>query len=183
MRRIGNEGAMSIELHCPQCQKLIRAPDEAGGRRGKCPYCKNSVYIPTPPDEAGEIALAPLDEEEERRAEELRRESLRYAAAVDKAKDSKFLAGQAASSADGPPPAPTGADVVDVAAEAETYILAMRDSKLDAAEAAAARLKQVGARARDYVQGLLLDEMPPQFENVPGPVVQGFLKALLSRLE
>ncbi len=174
---------MSIELHCPQCQKLIRAPDEAGGRRGKCPYCTSSVYIPRPSDEVEEIALAPLDEDEEKRAEEERRDSLRYYAAVDKAKDSKSHAGEAASSADGPASAPTAGEVVDVTVETETYILAMRDSKLEAAEAAAARLKRVGARARDYIQGLLVDEMPPQYENVPAPVVQGFLKALLSRLE
>jgi phage FluMu protein Com len=174
---------MSIELHCPQCQKLIRAPDEAGGRRGKCPYCKNSVYIPTPSDEVEEIALAPLDEDEERRAKEERRDSLRHYAAVDKAKDSKLPAGEAAASADGPPPVSPVGEVVDVAVETETYIFAMRDSKLEAAEAAATRLKRVGPRARDYVQGLLVDEMPPQYENVPAPVVQGFLKALLSRLE
>lgn len=173
---------MSIELHCPQCQKLIRAPDEAGGRRGKCPYCKNSVYIPRPPDETEELALAPLDEEEERQAEEARRESLRYVASVDKAKDSKFLTGDATSAVTGPPPVPSAGERGNLAAEVETFIIAMRDSKLEAAEAAAARLKQFGAQARDYVQGLLVDEIPPQYENVPAPVVQGFLKALLSQL-
>ncbi len=173
---------MSIELHCPQCQKLIRAPDEAGGRRGKCPFCKNNVFIPRPPDETEEIGLAPIDEEEERRAEEARRESLRFVAAVDKAKDSKLLAGEAASSVNGPPPVPTAGGGDNIAAEVETFIIAMRDSKLDAAEAAATRLRSAGARARDYVQGLLVDEIPPEFENVPAPVVQGFLKALLSQL-
>lgn len=173
---------MSIEIHCPQCRKLIRAPDDAGGKRGKCPYCKESIYIPLPRGEAEEIPLAPIDEEEEERAEELRRESIRYIAAVDKATDSRFRGGDAASSASGAPSVPTAGEAVDVGAETEAFIIAMRDSKLDAAEAAAARLKRAGARGRDHVEGLLGDEIPPSFENVPAPVVQGFLKTLLSRL-
>ena len=39
---------MSIEIHCDHCGKLIKAPDDAGGQRGKCPYCHQSVYVPAP---------------------------------------------------------------------------------------------------------------------------------------
>jgi hypothetical protein len=166
---------MSIELHCPQCQKLIRAPDSAGGQHGKCPYCGNKVYIPTPPGEFDEIALAPLEEEDERRERELRRESIRYASAVGHAMD----AGPAGELGSGETPG----EVVDLGGEIEAFILAMRDSKLDEADAATARLRTSGNRACDYVQGLLVDEMPPQFENVPPPVVLGFLKTLLARLK
>ena len=169
---------MSIELHCQQCQKLIRAPDNAGGKRGKCPYCGNNVYIPTPSDGSEEIGIAPIDQEEERRAEELRREAIQYAARVDHATD----AGKADDrSAGAGVPQPPG-EVVDLNAEVETFVVAMRDSKLDEADAAAARLKRTGTRARDHVQGLLMDQMPLQVEGVPDPVVRGFLKALVSRL-
>lgn len=169
---------MSIELHCPQCQKLIRAPENAGGRRGKCPYCGNSVYIPMPPSEEDVIPIAPVDEEEERRTEEERRRSIRYAAMVDHATE-----GGGAGVADAEPTFDDSpGEVVDLAAEVETYVLAMRDSKLDAAEAAVSRMRRVGARARDFVEGLFLDEMPPEYENVPAPVVKGFLKRLLDQL-
>ncbi|MGB2987225.1 MAG: hypothetical protein WBE26_15250, partial [Phycisphaerae bacterium] len=123
---------MSIELHCPQCQKLIRAPDTAGGKHGKCPYCGEKVYIPMPPDESEEIALAPIDEEEERRAEELRREATQYAAAVDKATESDAVADDATASAD---LSQAPGEVVDLGAEVEDFIIAMRDSKLDEADA------------------------------------------------
>jgi hypothetical protein len=165
---------MSIELHCPQCQKLIRAPDNVGGKRGKCPYCGASVYVPTLPDESEEIGLAPVNEQEEHRARKLRREAAQYAAAVDHVTD----AGN-----DGPDVAETPGNVVDVGGDVEIFIIAMRDSKLDEADAATKRLKRSSARARDYIQGLLADEIPPAFENVPQPVVQGFLKALLGRLK
>jgi hypothetical protein len=60
---------MSIDLHCPQCTKLIRAPDNAGGRHGKCPYCEAKVYIPTPPAEDDEIKIAPFDATDAKRDE------------------------------------------------------------------------------------------------------------------
>ena len=78
--------------------------------------------------------------------------------------------------------APLPGEVVDVSAEVEAFILAMRDSKLDEADQTAARLKSAGSGAADYVQGLILDEMPPQVEGVPPPLVKGFLKNLLDRL-
>jgi len=174
---------MSIDLHCPQCAKLIRAPDDAGGRFGKCPYCERKVYIPTPPEQIEDIPLAPVDEEEERRAEELRREAMELAATV--AHDKTTIA-----EGDGPSKASGGAvrrpevpgEVVDIGDEVERFVLAMRDSKLDQAERAVATLKRAGQRAKDHVEGLFLDEMPPQYEKVPPPLAKGFLKTLLGRL-
>jgi len=90
---------MAIELHCPLCNKLIRAPDNAGGKRGKCPYCAGSVYIPMPPDEQSEIPLAPVDETVEKRKERLRKESTAYAAQVDHAQKPKYDTGPPASGA------------------------------------------------------------------------------------
>lgn len=179
---------MPIELHCPQCQKMIRAPDAAGGRHGKCPYCGNSIYVPMPlTDDDDIIAIAPLDEAEERRAEEERREALRFAAIVDKATEGGAAdAGGRSKPAASTRPAPRSADtpgvVVEIKTEVETFVLAMKDSKLDVAENAANRLRKAGDRARDYVQGLLIDEIPPRIGNLPAPLVQGFLKNLLSRL-
>ena len=174
---------MSIELHCPQCEKLIRAPDNAGGKHGKCPYCAAEVYIPTPVDDSDLIALAPVDEEEERRAAKEREEALRYTTAMDKDADLKV-----APDDDGPPrgvgrrPESTPGDVVDIGDHVERFVLAMRDSKLDEADRVARKLKRVGPRARDYVEGVLLDPTPPPIPGVPKPLVQGFLKALLERL-
>lgn len=166
---------MSIELHCPQCQKLIRAPDDAGGKNGKCPYCKAPVYIPLPKsNDDEEIGLAPLDPDEEKRERELRRESIRYVSAVQHATDAGIDTGASSSS--------ESADVVDMSDEVETFVRAMHKSELEQADSAAARLRHAGTRARDYVQGLLMDEIPPEFEGIPQPLVQGFLKALLSRL-
>ncbi|MBI4716319.1 MAG: hypothetical protein HY763_00785 [Planctomycetes bacterium] len=180
---------MPIELHCAKCGKLIRAPESAGGKHGKCPYCMESVYVPMPPEDDGVIPLAPLDEDEERRAAEERREAVRFSAVIDKLTDTPGGAepagrGKAAAAGGAPRRGTEDApgQVIDLAEEVERFVLAMRDSKLDAAEAAAGRLRKTGTRGKDYVEGLMLDEMPPTFANVPPALVQGFLKALVARL-
>lgn len=174
---------MSIELHCPECQKLIRAPDSAGGKRGKCPYCKKTVYIPSPPDDSEEIGLAPLDDEDEKRAAALRKDSIQYAAAVDHATEGGGTAGDASTDVmDGQTPVPE-TEPPDIQADVEAFIRAMRDSELDLADAAAAKLKRAAGAARKHVRALMSEDVPSAVENVPPPVVKGFLKTLLARLK
>lgn len=55
---------MSISITCEKCNKKIKAPDEAGGKYGSCPHCKNKCYIPLPlRDGEEELKLAPLEED------------------------------------------------------------------------------------------------------------------------
>src|ERR1017187_3310117 len=58
---------MSITFRCEHCRKDVQAPDSAVGKRGKCPFCGHSSYIPEPVNEEDVLPLAPVDEEEERR--------------------------------------------------------------------------------------------------------------------
>lgn len=173
---------MSIELHCPKCAKLIRAPDNAGGKRGKCPYCKESIYIPLLPDDGEEIGIAPIDDADKRREKELRRESIGYVAAVGHVKDAPPEGAAARGSRSDAAPSAAPGEVVDMGQEVEAFLSAMRDSKLTEADQAVARLKQTGARAKDHVEGLLLDEMPPSVKGLAPPLVKGLLKTLSERL-
>jgi len=55
---------MPISLSCEKCGKKIKAPDEAGGKFGSCPYCRKKCYIPLPvPDGEAELTLAPLEDD------------------------------------------------------------------------------------------------------------------------
>lgn len=174
---------MSIEFNCPSCEKSIRAPDTAGGKYGKCPFCEVKVYIPSPPSpDEGEIKIAPINEEEEQRERELIRESVRYAAAFDKDPDKLPPEGAERGGAGSRRSEPPPGEVIEVADEVESFVVAMRDSKLQDAERVLARLKRAGSRAKDYVEGLMLDPTPPPIGNVPKPLLMGFLKSLLSRL-
>ena len=61
---------MTIQFHCEHCGKKISAPAKAGGRRGKCPACHNSIYVPEEHHDE-ELKLAPLDENLEKARTEL----------------------------------------------------------------------------------------------------------------
>jgi hypothetical protein len=61
---------MSISFQCEHCRKEIKAPDNAGGQRGKCPYCGGSTYVPAAGDDEQALPLTPVDNEAERRHEE-----------------------------------------------------------------------------------------------------------------
>ena len=161
---------MSIELHCPQCQKLIRAPDDAGGKRGKCPYCKNSMYIPMPVGDDDLIPIAPVDPEEERREAELRRESIKYVSEVAHAAGSVDAGGGSAGGE------------IDVDAELVAYVLAMHQSDLPAAEAAIVRLRRAGSGARGQIKAAIKDPVLIACDDVPAPLIQGFLKKLKAEL-
>ncbi len=175
---------MPIEFRCQACRKQVRAPDKAGGKRGKCPSCHVSVYVPAAPDESGEIGLAPLDEELAARQAKLAEESIEYAAAVDHEFKSKHsIHDNPKSASETPPPPPREEKVVDVRAEVTRFVRAMHQSKLDDVDRIAKKLKRHKPQARDYVQGLMVDQIGAAIDDIPPPLVQGFLKALLARLE
>ena len=89
---------------------------------------------------------------------------------------------------DAPPPpdeAPIaiGADEeTDFDAEVEAYVMAMGESRLDAAEAATERLKDAGPKARKHVREVMRSKTLPPFGSIPPPLVKGFLKTLYDRL-
>jgi len=66
---------MVIKFHCENCGHKVQAPDEHGGKRGKCPFCDQSIYIPSAPQENSEIPLAPLSDEDEQTRESERRDA------------------------------------------------------------------------------------------------------------
>lgn len=65
---------MSIQIHCDYCGKKVEAPDNAGGKWGKCPSCHNKLYIPDLSSDE-EIKLVPIDESEEQRKKQLMEET------------------------------------------------------------------------------------------------------------
>ena len=178
---------MGIEFHCSKCGKLIRARGTAGGKRGKCPYCKQSVYIPTPPEEIEEVPLAPIDEADAARERRLEDEARRLATELGREEGGKY------DTADSPGDAPTGGDIamapprdleLDVPTSVNEYLSAMADSDMDRADTVARHLTTHVAQARKYVQRLVVDELPPaELSHIPAAVYKGFLRELVKRLK
>ncbi len=73
---------MTITIHCENCRREVTAPDAAAGKRGRCPHCGHSNYIPAPVAEDEILDLAPIDEAEERRSKEEARRLLEQEKAI-----------------------------------------------------------------------------------------------------
>ncbi len=174
---------MSIEFHCDHCSKLIRAPREAAGRRGKCPYCQQSVYIPTPTDEIDEIPLAPVDLQdarEQERLDEERRRTDRELLSDRRPPSDKSVPVASAESAM-PSMIPGAED--DVQDRVVDYLLLMRNTQLVEAEEVLADLRRNKAAAIRVIDRLAADAIPPEaLAGVPPRLYLGFLKNLRGEL-
>jgi phage FluMu protein Com len=166
---------VTISFACEHCGKRVEAPDSAGGKRGKCPYCHQSNYIPSPVAEEEVLDLAPVDEQaEQRRREEVRRlmAAERDALLEDKA----------------PPPAPPleqreQVSSADLHHFVVNYCLDMAGSKLERAQTHVKRLRRFGPTAvqavDDFLSGRALE---PALDSVPRRLLEGFLKQLRDQL-
>ena len=165
---------MTLTFKCEHCHKKISAPDSVGGKRGKCPFCKESTYIPMLVSDDEILDLAPLDEKEEQDRQKL----------VDELRqqDRDLIAHTG-----GADPVPlTERD--DLASEdlhhfVINYCIDMAAGNLDRAHRHADELKEfgtLGAEAVKYFQ--IVQGTEPALAKIPPPVVQGFLKDLADRL-
>jgi rRNA maturation protein Nop10 len=47
--RKADEGS-AMTINCPQCHRKLQVPDNAIGRRARCPACRGKFVIPHPQD-------------------------------------------------------------------------------------------------------------------------------------
>ncbi len=162
---------MPVKFHCGKCGKLIKAPDEAGGRRGKCPYCQQSVYIPSPPDQIDVVPLAPDEVEDDQRSRALAEESDQLMADLGREREGV---------PDSAPAAPGGGALHRLIISA---IQALQESELERVDRIIAQLKRQGGQAKARVQAMVLDELPPaELEDCPPALYKGFLRTILDKL-
>jgi phage FluMu protein Com len=166
---------MSITFRCANCQKEVQAPDAAAGKRGKCPYCGHSSYIPSPVNEADLIPMAAVDEEEERRRAQRIKELLQQ--------EHDLIAET------GTQPAAPLEHQEDVAAEdlyhfVVNYCLDLATGKLDRAQTHVTELRKHGFAAQQAVQDFLGGRAEePALDSIPKRVLQGFLTQLRDELK
>jgi hypothetical protein len=170
---------MPIEFHCDHCGKLVRAPDDAGGKHGKCPACRQSVYIPMPDDQVEPLEIAPVDAAEERERDRLLKESQDLQRRLLEERD--IPRGMAAV----PPPSP-GGQVLPPKLDMETLVIeyaeAMAAGDLEQAEQLAADIRVDMNAAEEVMQRVVLDELPPdRLAKIPRPVLVGFFKQLRTK--
>lgn len=168
---------MSITFRCERCHKEVKAPDTASGKRGKCPFCGESTYVPMPVAEEELLPLAPIDEEEER---------LRKMETKTLLQQAKDLMSEKADS-DGATNVPLehreGVSSEDLHHFVINYCIDMADGKLDRAQTYVPQLKKFGSPALeaidDFASGQVLE---PALDRIPPRVLQGFLTDLRDRV-
>ena len=165
---------MGITFRCEFCHKEIQAPDTAGGKRGKCPFCAKSTYIPSPVKEEELLDLAPLDDQEEHRLQEhvqelYRREhdliALGKKGTLEPLEERDNL---------------TSADLHHFAVN---YVLEMARNNLQGADVQVMKLRNFGAlgvqAVDDFIEG---NAHEPAMEALPKRVRASFLAELRAKL-
>jgi len=171
---------MAITFECEHCRKQVEAPDSAAGKRGKCPYCGETSYIPAPLGEDDEIPLAPIDEAEERRRQEEERRLVHEEDPLLEAEGNLGGKGGAYTPLE---------HRKDVSAEdlhhfVVNFCLDMSASKLNRAPRHAEELREFGntglQAVEDFLSGKVIE---PALDGIPTGVLHGFLKELRERLQ
>jgi hypothetical protein len=174
---------MSITFKCESCGRKIEAPDAAGGKWGKCPACKNKVYVPSKQaEDDGELRLAPLDAEDEKRKRQLLAEEARLR---------QEIMNETVVPDDGVQPKKEPSESKPgVLSDAElelgviAYLRQMADGDLEDAERTAKSLIPSGNRTVKILERIALSEIPePEIADIPQNVLAGLIKSLRGRFK
>jgi hypothetical protein len=172
---------MSITFHCEHCGKKIEAPDAAGGKWGKCPGCKNKVYVPSK-EPADELKLAPLDTEEERRQRALYAETVRLRQEI--LNETEVPEEGAQPKKESNPPKQGALSDAELEIDIIAYLRQMADGDLEDAERTAKTLIPSGNRAIKILERIALSEIrEPEIADIPQNVLAGLIKSLRGKFK
>jgi hypothetical protein len=161
---------MPIQLHCEHCGKKIEAPDNAGGKWGKCPRCHNKVYVPQPDTGEEELKLAPIDENDDMRQRQLLAESFQIAQNILEEKSIPESAGPGQSS--------------DMSDEELTevvirYLRQMYEGDLEDAQRTSEVIVAHRRKIRGIVDQIATSDPPdPELMDIPQQVLTGLIRNL-----
>lgn len=164
---------MAITLHCESCKKKITAPDDAGGKWGKCPYCNHKCYIPLPPsDGEEELKLAPIDDNDETQYKQMMRETYHVTEEMLHQIEEPPEPGQEAK-----------IDESTLTVRIIKYLKLMADGSLNEAEAVASKITPYHHQAKKVLADMLKGEKPePELAAVPRKVLEGFIRNMIARM-
>jgi len=175
---------MAITFHCDYCGKKIEAKDDAAGRWAKCPSCHNKIYIPNL-DVEDDLKLAPVDEEAERRKQQLKAETFMLEQEIL----SQRVASETSMNEETPSVAPLaglGDDAVDEDALYNTivrYLRQMADGELDDAAITLQSIESAGEVSLKLIDRIALADIPEaQLSDIPPQVLAGLIRTLRSKI-
>lgn len=168
---------MSISLHCESCKKKIKAPDNAGGKWGNCPYCKHRCYIPLPKsEEEPELKLVPIDQSEETQMKELIEETHSL---------TQEILSESYVPAEGATPAGSNrtAQEKEVIKQCILYLRQMADGELAAAQYTFSELKKNKKSTLRILSSMGRAERPePELADLSDGILQGLIRNASTQL-
>lgn len=177
---------MSIKFHCEHCGKKINAPDDAGGKRGKCPSCGQKIFVPAPEGELEEIPIAAENPTEEKQRQELRKQRLTEQEALTDHKEAVNAPDSREQTIpDTSLPIDDNGVIDSISTEdkIKQYIVVMSRGELDEAERLETEIVKEGEKAKQLVETLAVqDFIHPELQDFPQSVISGFFKKLLAKL-
>jgi len=169
---------MTIKFNCEHCGKKIEAPDNAAGRPGKCPGCHNKLQVPQlQPDEQEEIRLAPIDENDIRRKQQLMAETEQLALDIIGQREIPAEGNDESAVAEA-----AGSDeqlTVDII----MYLRQMADGELDQAEELAGPVVSGGKRTIKILNQIAGSEpAEPELADIPPQVLSALINDLKAKI-
>ena len=168
---------MTISFHCESCKKKIKAPDEAGGKWGKCPYCTHRCYVPLPKSEdEPELKLAPIDEAEETHMTDLMRQTHDLA---------QRILHERQTLEDGPDEDPDAHKAIEkeVIKKSILYLRQMADGELKQAEKTFVQLHRHKKPSLCILSAMARAERPePELADISDSVLQGLIRDASTKL-
>ena len=166
---------MAIIFHCEHCGKRMESPDNAGGKRSRCPACHNKLYVPAL-DSDEELKLAPIDTDDDTKQKEMMYETCKLTQEI-------LLEREVPDGSVGPAaPAPEISDK-ELTINMIAYLRQMADGELDEAQRTADLVAPYGSQAVKILDRIALSEMPePELANVPQQVLSGLIRNLRMRI-
>lgn len=168
---------MAISFHCEHCGKKIEAPDNAGGKWGKCPACHKKVYVPDS-DAGEELKLAPMDSTELEEQRRLMAETRRIEQEIMNEKDEVLDTSPEKS-----------APVYEVSDNELTkniilYLRLMADGDLEQAERVSGSIIHGGRRAIKIIDEIATSEIPePELADIPQQILSGLVRTLRTKIK
>jgi len=165
---------MTITFQCEHCRKEVKAPDDAAGQRGKCPFCGETSYIPTEVSEDDVLPLAEVDEQEERERERKMQQLVEDEQARLSEEDLKQEI---------PLDQRDNVSSHDLHHFVVNYCLDMAEGKMERAAQHAAKLKNYGHTGSQAVEDFLTgNALEPALDKLPAKVRNGYLNQLAETL-
>lgn len=172
---------MGITFHCEHCNRKIEAPDGAGGKWGKCPACRNKIYVPSP-DSGEELKLAPIDGNDLAEQRRLKAETRRIDQEIMNEQDIPPEDSDGISRPSGPPLFKVSDN--ELAENIVLYLRLMADGDLEQAESTESTIVSCGKRALKVIEEIALSEIPkPELADIPPQVLAGMVRSLRTKIK